>query len=122
MRVLYANADVFTAEKRADLLARIDDGEFHVVALTEIFPKSGADRNICESLLSFDGYEIFWPGPGLGGRGLAFLVRRDIPAWVEELGFRESSLLKLNFKGEIFAVGLFYRSPVTRIFRCSLLL
>ena len=107
--------DVFTGGKKPELLRLITENCPHLVAITEIYPKSLRNESLTESLLSIKGFGLVLPLPNQGAppRGVAFLVREGLPFKIlKTKDFQESLVLKifLSHFGSV-TIGLVYRSP-----------
>ena len=112
--VLHSNADVLTPDKKTELLQLIQMHKPHIVAVSEINPKS---RSFEEQDYEIPNFRMYPCNVGIPGwRGVATYVHSSIAASVSEVevdrSVKENVWISLKLRtGDNLLFGNVYRSP-----------
>ena len=118
LRLLSANVDVLTEAKLAELRVVVAGCRADVVALSEVFPKSGTGDSELRRCLVLTGYEVVWPDE-TRGRGVVLLVRSGISFSPFPLPSSSAVGVRLTLPGSSVLVVSWYRSPRSSAADCS---
>ena len=118
LRLLSANVDVLTETKLAELRVLVTECRADVIALSEVFPKSGTGAPVLRLCLVLTGYEVVWPDE-TSGRGVVLLVRSGISFSPFPLPSSSAVGVRLALPGSSVLVVSWYRSPRSSAGDCS---
>ena len=118
LRLLSANVDVLTEKKLAELRVLVAECRADVVALSEVFPKTGKGAPVLRLCLVLTGYEVVWPDED-GGRGVVLFVRSGISFSPFPLPSSSAVGVRLTLPGSSVLVVSWYRSPTSSAADCS---
>ena len=117
--MLSANVDVLTEGKLAELQAFLDGSRVDLLALSEVYPKSGGGAEVLRSCLALRGYEVEWP-ESRGGRGVVIFVRTGVRYSTFRLPDTSSAVaVRLVLRGSSLVVVSWYRSPTSSFEDCA---
>jgi hypothetical protein len=115
LNVLYTNADVLTSEKKAELKILSHNEQPHIIAITEVNPKTSSTRSVQDHALP--GYTTYSSNVAIvGKRGIIIYIHSSLDKSVSTVDvvtvFEEMLFLSLKLRGgDSLLFGCMYRSP-----------
>ena len=113
LKILYTNIDCLTKDKSLELEREIEQQNYDIIALTEIYPKNSYYDFDPEEKYKIKGYEAVFGG--IEGRGTVIYVKKELIACKIEPtinSFKESVWVEMKLEGnDKLVIGCVYRSP-----------
>ena len=120
MKIMYNNADIFTSDKKRELIHMAQTHRPHLIAICEVKPKKGALRELHE--FEFEDYKLVNQtnvDNKTIGRGIILLAHSsiqhlivDVSCSINQVEFIEACVVEVRLSGsDMLLFACIYRSP-----------